>query len=76
MKPYGREKKIKGCGQWKHGTWWHEWETTVPRTTLKANIRKEVEEDTRTMSAEELLGDAFYEYWYPENDEYWLNYLK
>jgi len=55
MKPYGREKKIKGCGKWKldyHviirnkkiGNWWEDMNTIVPRSTIKQNVNKEINE--------------------------------
>jgi hypothetical protein len=53
MKPYGREKKVKG---WKNKVdyhvhtkkgrkirnWWEEIINLIPRTTIKQKIRKEI----------------------------------
>lgn len=53
MKPYGREKKIKGCGKWKVdyrvrrngrkiGNWWEDMCNLVPRKTMKQNLFREL----------------------------------
>lgn len=58
MKPYGRLKKIMGCGDWKEdfririnhkkvGNWWEDMDTTIPRATMKQLIKKEINEMTR-----------------------------
>jgi len=51
MKPYGREKKIKGCGKWKIDmhpkkgfmNWWESMSTILPRTTMKIIWKKDNE---------------------------------
>lgn len=56
MKPFGREKNIKGCGKWKTDchpkklgkgwyNWWEDFDTIIPRPTMKHNLRKEVEKE-------------------------------
>ena len=55
MKPYGREKKLKFPGKrdWnirengkKVLNWWEDPDTTIiPRTTIKANVKKEIFEE-------------------------------
>lgn len=53
MKPYGRNKKIQGAGSWKKdyhihlknrkvGNWWEDWCTTICRSTMKSQLKKEV----------------------------------
>jgi hypothetical protein len=52
MKPFGREKKIKGSGIWKQdyhlhrknkklGNWWEDMSTIISRSTMKQKVKKE-----------------------------------
>lgn len=53
MKPYGRERNIKGSGAWKKDhhpgkgwiNWWETMADLLPRTTIKKNWKREVEEE-------------------------------
>jgi hypothetical protein len=55
MKPYGRERNLKGSGPWKRDyhvrpkkSWVNWWETIVdllPRTTIKQRVKKEIENE-------------------------------
>ena len=59
MKPYGREKHVSGGNNWKidfhvrskrkFQNWWEDICQLTPRSTMKANIRKEVEELLKSM---------------------------
>lgn len=55
MKPYGRDKHVSGGNDWKRDyhihqngrkveNWWEDICQLLPRSTMKANVRKEVEE--------------------------------
>jgi hypothetical protein len=55
MKPYGREKKLVGSGPWKKDyhpkpkhtvqNWWENIVSLLPRSTMKANVKKEIERE-------------------------------
>ncbi len=56
MKPYGREKNVKGCGKWKEDHhlhkngkkiehWWEVIVNCLPRKTIKQNVKKEIENE-------------------------------
>jgi len=55
MKPYGREKNLKGSGAWKTDAhpkkgWMNWWENTVQlltRTAIKNRVKKEIENDLK-----------------------------
>ena len=54
MKPYGREKHVSGGNNWKIDfhirpkrklkNWWEDICAPLSRTTMKANVRKEIEQ--------------------------------
>lgn len=58
MKPYGREKKIKGCGRWKKdyhihskhhhkvGNWWEDFCTTISRSAMKLKLKLNLRKDS------------------------------
>lgn len=54
MKPYGREKNIKGCGNWKYDyririknrkirNWWEGMSNFISRKIIKQNIQKNID---------------------------------
>jgi hypothetical protein len=55
MKPYGREHNLKGSGPWKKDhhprpkklwiNWWEDIVDLLPRTTIKHNVKKEIDRD-------------------------------
>lgn len=55
VKPYGREKYVSGGNNWKKDfnirpkkkfkNWWEDVCDLLPRSTMKANIRKEIQEE-------------------------------
>lgn len=55
MKPYGREKKIKGGGEWKTDAhfhpkheihnWWEDITKCLSRSTMKQRIKKSVKKE-------------------------------
>lgn len=55
MKPYGREKRVKGS-YWKQDchppkgfiNWWENICQCIPRKTMKQKIKKEIENEKRT----------------------------
>lgn len=53
MKPFGREKNLKGSGVWKKdyhihhknrkvSNWWEDIVNNLSRTTIKQNIKKDI----------------------------------
>jgi hypothetical protein len=56
MKPYGREKKVKGSGSWKKDyhvhqdgkrlqNWWEDMCNYLFRSTMKQNVKKEIDKE-------------------------------
>lgn len=54
MKPYGREKNLKGNGEWKVDyhmydkhtrlrNWWEKMVGLLPRSTMRQNIKKDID---------------------------------
>lgn len=59
MKPYGRCKNIKGSGRWKIDyhvhkkgfvNWWENICDVLPRSTMKRNMKKEIDKEINEMS--------------------------
>jgi len=61
MKPYLRERKIKGAGIWKkdnhphpkkkYVNWWeNEFNNFISRTTMKFKVNKEIKKDIRDLT--------------------------
>jgi len=58
MKPYGREKNIKGSGSWKKDyharpkkmyiNWWEDLNNIISRKSMKQKIQKEIENIDKT----------------------------
>jgi len=53
MKPYGREKNIKGSGIWKQDyhpkkgwhNWWEDMADFLTRSEIKRRVKKEIEKE-------------------------------